>query len=139
MDQSQAGLFAFSGRQLVAALLVIYGPRTTALLAVDGSTFDLQLDADDGDPVVLRGPCSIRKEGAKIFSPANLRAAQDLPAYNKMVQQWMEKRYTLRYTGAHLLLNFSCRSSLNTEACGKNSQQQGSRSSTTFYRVPIAF
>lgn len=92
-------LIGATGRQLVAALLVIYGPRTTALLAVDGSTFDLQLDAEDGDPVVLRGPCSIRKEGAKIFSPANLRAAQDLPAYNKMVQQWMEKRYTLRYTG----------------------------------------
>ncbi|CDJ47487.1 sedoheptulose-1,7 bisphosphatase, putative [Eimeria brunetti] len=92
-------LIGATGRQLVAALLVIYGPRTTALLAVNGSTFDLQLTPQSGAAVVLRGPCSIQKKGAKIFSPANLRAAQDLPAYRKMVQQWMEKRYTLRYTG----------------------------------------
>lgn len=88
-----------TGRQQVASLLVIYGPRTTALLGVSGLAFDLQLDSEGGAPVVLRGPCSIKKGGAKIFSPANLRAAQDLPSYNKMVQQWMEKRYTLRYTG----------------------------------------
>ncbi|CDJ35958.1 sedoheptulose-1,7 bisphosphatase, putative [Eimeria mitis] len=94
-----ATLIGATGRQLVAALLVIYGPRTTALLSVNGSTFDLQLDPEEGAPVVLRGPCSILKKGAKIFSPANLRAAQDLPAYNEMVQRWMEERYTLRYTG----------------------------------------
>ncbi|CDJ42603.1 sedoheptulose-1,7 bisphosphatase, putative [Eimeria tenella] len=88
-----------TGRQQVAAVLVIYGPRTTALLSVCGVTVDLQLDAEGGAPVILRGPCCIKKNGAKIFSPANLRAAQDLPAYQKMVQQWMEKKYTLRYTG----------------------------------------
>ncbi|KAL8454924.1 hypothetical protein Emag_001290 [Eimeria magna] len=88
-----------TGRQQVASILVIYGPRTTALLCVVGLTFDFQLDPDGSDYVVLRGPCSIKKEGAKIFSPANLRAAQDSLAYNELVQEWMKKRYTLRYTG----------------------------------------
>jgi fructose-1,6-bisphosphatase len=38
-------------------------------------------------------------EESKIFAPANLRAAQDLPGYEKLVSHWMTNRYTLRYTG----------------------------------------
>lgn len=88
-----------TGRQQVASLLVIYGPRTTALLGVGGRTFDFQLDTEGGEHVIVRAPCCISKCGAKIFAPANLRAAQDVPAYNKLVQEWMKKKYTLRYTG----------------------------------------
>ncbi|KAL8439916.1 hypothetical protein Efla_004841 [Eimeria flavescens] len=88
-----------SGRQQVASLLVIYGPRTTALLCVGARTLDFQLDCEGNDHVVIRGPCNIKKEGAKIFSPANLRAAQDLPPYDEMVKEWMKKRYTLRGLG----------------------------------------
>ncbi|KAL8453141.1 hypothetical protein Emed_001011 [Eimeria media] len=35
-----------TGRQQVASILVIYGPRTTALVCVGGVTFDFQLDPD---------------------------------------------------------------------------------------------
>merc|ERR1712157_49511 len=35
----------------------------------------------------------------KIFSPANLRAAQDVPGYKKLVDHYMLDRYTLRYSG----------------------------------------
>ncbi|XP_026191043.1 sedoheptulose-1,7-bisphosphatase, chloroplastic [Cyclospora cayetanensis] len=93
-------LIGATGRQQVCSLLVIYGPRTTALLSVCGHTFDLQLADSSGEsPVVVKSPCTISKTGAKIFSPANLRAAQDLPAYNALLQQWMKDRLTLRYTG----------------------------------------
>lgn len=34
-----------------------------------------------------------------MFSPGNLRAVKDNEAYNKVVQNWIEKEYTLRYTG----------------------------------------
>ncbi|XP_058515782.1 uncharacterized protein LOC131479251 [Ochotona princeps] len=114
-----------TGRQQVAAVVVVYGPRTTAVVALNPSQqgaaqqeqmgdalqedgqegrsmhgkkciFSVRL-ADDGAPVVVGEP-RIRSQ-AKIFAPANLRAAQDLPEYQRLVNYWMEKRYTLRYTG----------------------------------------
>merc|ERR1711924_548625 len=45
-----------------------------------------------GDKVVI-------SEESKIFSPANLRAAQDVPGYKKLVDHFMDNRYTLRYSG----------------------------------------
>merc|ERR1712238_612902 len=38
-------------------------------------------------------------EESKIFSPANLRAAQDVPGYKKLVDHYMTNRFTLRYSG----------------------------------------
>ena len=38
-------------------------------------------------------------EESKIFAPANMRAAQDVPEYAKLIDYWMSNRYTLRYTG----------------------------------------
>ena len=35
----------------------------------------------------------------RIFSPANLRVITELSWYNKIVQYYMQQRYTLRYTG----------------------------------------
>lgn len=36
---------------------------------------------------------------ARVFAPANLRATADNAAYAELVQQWMQERYTLRYSG----------------------------------------
>ena len=36
---------------------------------------------------------------SKIFAPANMRAAQELPQYAKLIDHWMTNRYTLRYSG----------------------------------------
>lgn len=88
-----------TGRQQVASLLVIYGPRMTALLCVCGRTYELIVNSDGFSHVI--GTPTIKEDGAKIFSPANLRAAQDLPAYASLIQTWMKKRYTLRYTGEY--------------------------------------
>ncbi len=38
-------------------------------------------------------------QDTKIFSPANMRAAQDLAGYDGLIKHWMESRLTLRYTG----------------------------------------
>merc|ERR1719230_2449290 len=38
-------------------------------------------------------------EEAKIFAPANLRATKELEGYKKLVQHYMENKYTLRYSG----------------------------------------
>jgi sedoheptulose-bisphosphatase len=34
-----------------------------------------------------------------MFSPGNLRAVKDNENYAKVVQSWIDKEYTLRYTG----------------------------------------
>lgn len=34
-----------------------------------------------------------------MFSPGNLRAVNDNAAYHKIVDAWIAKEYTLRYTG----------------------------------------
>jgi len=39
------------------------------------------------------------KEKTNIFSPGNLRAASDNAQYRELVNNWMLKGYTLRYTG----------------------------------------
>jgi sedoheptulose-bisphosphatase len=39
------------------------------------------------------------KEKTNIFSPGNLRAASDNSAYRDIVNSWILKGYTLRYTG----------------------------------------
>ncbi|EPR60286.1 sedoheptulose-1,7-bisphosphatase [Toxoplasma gondii ME49] len=94
-----------TGRQQVASLIVVYGPRTTGVVAVnvdaggivkEGTALDLEMK--DNGKFICRGKPIIKPQ-AKIFSPANLRAAQDLPAYKQLIEFWMEKRYTLRYTG----------------------------------------
>eukprot|EP00920_Eleutheroschizon_duboscqi_P001118 GHVT01002669.1.p1 GENE.GHVT01002669.1~~GHVT01002669.1.p1 ORF type:complete len:146 (+),score=38.28 GHVT01002669.1:410-847(+) len=51
------------------------------------------------DNFLLQKTPVIASAGAKIFAPANLRASQDLPAYKELIEDWMAKRYTLRYSG----------------------------------------
>eukprot|EP00920_Eleutheroschizon_duboscqi_P001119 GHVT01002671.1.p1 GENE.GHVT01002671.1~~GHVT01002671.1.p1 ORF type:complete len:199 (+),score=26.03 GHVT01002671.1:107-703(+) len=111
-----------SGRAQLCSLICIYGPRTTLLLAVHDSIFDFTLSSASGeeasgspgtssapslccpmisaDNFLLQKTPVIASAGAKIFAPANLRASQDLPAYKELIEDWMAKRYTLRYSGS---------------------------------------
>ena len=41
----------------------------------------------------------IRIGDKKVFAPANLRAATENQEYAKLVQHWLQSKYTLRYTG----------------------------------------
>ena len=92
----------------VTSLVALYGPHTTVLVALDDGTYEFsygctpegcQLDDGSWHPWI----CSRHKiqisSDAKIFSPANLRAAQEVPGYRKLVEHFLEKRYTLRYSG----------------------------------------
>jgi len=91
------GLLGASGRDQLSSIVVQYGPQCTALVALDDGTYEFTLQADD---TWLCSRTKIRiQEDSKIFSPANLRASQDLPGYAQLVASWMEERKTLRYTG----------------------------------------
>jgi len=102
------GLIGATGRDQVTSLVALYGPRTTVLVALDDGTYEFtygctpdgcMLDNGEFYPwICSRNDIQIRKE-SKIFSPANLRAAQEIPGYKKLVDYYLEERYTLRYSG----------------------------------------
>lgn len=102
------GLLGATGRDQVTSLVAIYGPRTTVLVALDDGTYEFsygctpegcQLPDGSWHPWICSRHQIKIKSDCKIFSPANLRAAQDVPGYKKLVDYFMENRYTLRYSG----------------------------------------
>jgi len=63
---------------------------------------------DDGVYEFTLGPgnqwiCSREKieisKDCKIFAPANMRAAQEVEGYAKLIEHYMTNKYTLRYSG----------------------------------------
>eukprot|EP00898_Chlorokybus_atmophyticus_P005330 jgi/Chlat1/5799/Chrsp4S06274 len=91
-------LTGIKGSDLAASGMGVYGPRTTYMLAVKGhpGTHEFLLQ-DDGKWMHVHETYEI-KEG-KLFSPGNLRATFDNPAYEKLISYWIGEKYTLRYTG----------------------------------------
>ena len=96
------GLLGRTGREQAAAVLAIYGPRTTLVVALP------QADGGKGQSaqLVLHGEaweCVHDKvavaPAGKVFAPGNLRATSDNAAYKRLVDFWIAERYTLRYSG----------------------------------------
>jgi len=93
----RTGLLGACGRDQLSSVVVQYGARCTALVALDDGTYEFTLQAD-GSWLCSRHRIRIQ-DSSKLFSPANLRAAQDLPGYAQLIDTWMRERKTLRYTG----------------------------------------
>jgi len=96
---SSTGILGATGRDQVASLVALYGPRTTVFVTLDDGVYEFTYGANGVDGwLCSRDRVEIAEE-SKIFAPANMRAAQDLPEYGKLIEYWMTNRYTLRYTG----------------------------------------
>jgi len=103
----RTGLIGATGRDQVTSIVALYGPRTTVLVALDDGTYEFtygcsvngQAVADQVVPWICSRHDIKIKPTSKIFSPANMRAAQDLPGYQELIDYYMVNRYTLRYTG----------------------------------------
>lgn len=102
------GLIGAKGSDQVTSLVALYGPRTTVLVALDDGTYEFsygctpegcQLSDGSWEPWICSRAGVKIAEDAKIFAPANLRAAQDVPGYKKLVDHFMQNKYTLRYSG----------------------------------------
>merc|ERR1719201_2397924 len=93
------GIIGATGRDQVTSIVALYGPRTTAAIALDDGTYEFTYGVD-GKPgwICSRERIEISKD-SKIFAPANMRAAQDLSGYASLIDHWMTNRYTLRYSG----------------------------------------
>ena len=83
-------------RDQVAALYIVYGPRTTMMLTVGHGVHEFVLN----DGVWELSNADVQLSGTKkYFAPGNLRAAQERSDYNELVQWYMKEQYTLRYSG----------------------------------------
>ena len=96
---AETGIIGATGRDQVTAMVALYGPRTTMFVALDDGLYEFTYGANGVDGWICSRERIKISEDSKIFSPANLRAAQDVPQYGKLVDYWMENKYTLRYSG----------------------------------------
>ncbi|KAI1122219.1 sedoheptulose-1,7-bisphosphatase [Nemania abortiva] len=91
----------------VAAILGVYGPRTTAMIAVrvpghEDKAVCVEVGVGDSTIEIVREDVRLEDTaGAKTryFAPANLRAASEDPKYMALVTRYISERYTLRYSG----------------------------------------
>ncbi len=96
-------LIGVKGREILGALIAVYGPRTSLLLynhrlrQVD----EYRLVKKEGRESwkLSREKLSI-KETTHLFAPGNLRATTENKGYKEVVDYWINSGYTLRYTGA---------------------------------------
>lgn len=96
----------------VAAVLGVYGPRTTAIVAIrlpgaaSSSSICLEIGLGQGQQAsqnseVLRSNVKLAAAPFKTryFAPANLRAAAQDERYMGLVNGYIQQGYTLRYSG----------------------------------------
>ncbi|KAL7795085.1 fructose-1,6-bisphosphatase [Trichoderma ceciliae] len=96
-----------SPREQLCSVLGVYGPRTTAIVAIRegrdaGICFELGLDENNTNSVELLRPqvkLSSPPYKTRYFAPANLRAAAESPSYAALISSFIREKYTLRYSG----------------------------------------
>ncbi|MDD3861553.1 MAG: fructose-1,6-bisphosphatase [Candidatus Gracilibacteria bacterium] len=84
------------GNEQVAALIAVYGPRTTVVLTSGKRVQEFVLGSDN--KFVLAND-DIKIEEGKMFAPGNLRAVSERADYMNLVDYWCKEKYTLRYSG----------------------------------------
>jgi fructose-1,6-bisphosphatase I len=84
-------------RGQVAALYLVYGPRTILVYSIGKGVHQFYLN-EVGEFILMKENMTMRDE-VKTYAPGNLRAVVDNPAYYKMMTLWLQEGLTLRYSG----------------------------------------
>ena len=84
-------------REQVAALYLVYGPRTILVYSAGKGAHAFFLN-EVGEFVLLQKDLTMKDE-VKTYAPGNLRAVIDTPNYRKMMNLWLDEAHTLRYSG----------------------------------------
>lgn len=90
-----------TGKDQVAAVYVVYGPRTVLVVGRptgDGKEEIVQEYTLHGEEWILERDRLV-VGSRKVFAPGNLRASVENHRYGKLVEEFIAKQYTLRYTG----------------------------------------
>jgi fructose-1,6-bisphosphatase I len=84
-------------REQVAALYLVYGPRTVLVYTAGKGSHAFYLN-EVGEFILLQQSLQMKDE-VKTYAPGNLRAVIDTPNYRKMMNLWLDEAHTLRYSG----------------------------------------
>lgn len=84
-------------RDQVAALYIVYGPRTVLVYSVGKGSHVFHLN-EVGEFILIDENVTMRDE-VKTYAPGNLRAVTDTPKYREMMNMWLDEGHTLRYSG----------------------------------------
>lgn len=84
-------------KEQVAALYVLYGPRTLLVYSTGNGVHEFILN-DVGEFIILREFLGVA-DAAKNFSPGNLHSILDEQPYHDVFHAWMKDKMTLRYSG----------------------------------------
>merc|ERR1719359_1386501 len=86
---AETGILGATGRDQVASMVALYGPRTTVFVTLDDGVYEFTYGANGVDGwLCSRDKIQIAQQ-TKIFSPANMRVAQDSAGYAKLIDHWM--------------------------------------------------
>jgi fructose-1,6-bisphosphatase I len=85
-------------RDQLAAMYVLYGPRTTLTYSVGPQHGVHEFVLDDIGEFVYQTSYRI-DDDARYYAPGNIGAAADSPAYKRLIDSWIKERKTLRYSG----------------------------------------
>jgi len=92
-------LMGLTGRDILGAMITVYGPRTDVIYYNDKDKRVDLMKLIKGDWVFYKNKLTITPT-TKLFAPGNLRAASVNKGYKEVIDYWLDKGYTLRYTGA---------------------------------------
>ncbi len=84
-------------REQVGALYALYGPRTLLVYST-GKGVHMFILNEVGEFVLLRENLGIADK-AKNYSPGNLAAVVDNAGYRTILNEWLDEKLTLRYSG----------------------------------------
>lgn len=97
---ASTGILGATGRDQVASMVANYGPRTTAFVTLDDGVYEFTLGVGGVDGWLCSRERVRISTQSRIFSPANLRTARhELPGYGRLIDYWLDERYTLRFCG----------------------------------------
>ncbi len=83
------------GKDQLASMLGVYGPKTTIILTVKKGVHEFTLK--DGEFVMTNENLKVGE--GKMFAPGNLRAGKHRQDYIDLLNFWVKEQYTLRYSG----------------------------------------
>lgn len=87
----------------VNAVLVCYGPRTTALALNPQVNKVQEFTLINDEWIVSHDHLVVKNDKARIFSPGNSRCACENKEYALVIDDWIKRAMTLRYTGGLIL------------------------------------
>lgn len=98
-------LYNVTGREIECAVMALYGPRTTIAISIKGTAFTHEFLLDEDAPPL--SPQRWRKSATyasmqegTLAAPGSIRSSAFVPGYKKLIDEWISKGYSMRYTGS---------------------------------------